>query len=339
MECQNDEGSSNETSFEHQMNQAIETASTAIPAEANVWRNLIKKEFQLLETTEPYLSIGSLEESTVIMSITHENNMVTNKTKTNKNKTETATQRKRRLEKVKEKYRTKRAKKSEGESHNRLHTRREHLASETQSNRERQREFLASETPEKNEARLNNQLCVAGYATQQRGAESQLQTFENAINTHCVYTTVSVDRLFCVPKISLESLKDYLLCIQNLQGQVGIVVVTERMENLSITREFTISRKVYSALRWLTLDEIAEELEAGEDPGDIILFPPDDGVVTDEDSGDENEANILHLSSRMLRSQVEIQNRPSISGDNCLDNLEEEEEVEVPAPKKKKKIL
>ncbi|GBP57432.1 PiggyBac transposable element-derived protein 3 [Eumeta japonica] len=88
--------------------------------------------------------------------------------------------------------------------------------------------------------------------------------------------------------------------------------------------------------RPLTLDEIAEELEAGEDPGDIILFPPNDGVVTDEDSGDENEANILHLSSRMLRSQVEIQNRPSISGDNCLDNLEEEEEVEVPAPKKKK---
>ncbi|GBP48511.1 hypothetical protein EVAR_16180_1 [Eumeta japonica] len=87
--------------------------------------------------------------------------------------------------------------------------------------------------------------------------------------------------------------------------------------------------------RPLTLDEIAEELEAGR-TGDIILFPPDDGVVTDEDSGDENEANILHLSSRMLRSQVEIQNRPSISGDNCLDNLEEEEEVEVPAPKKKK---
>ncbi|XP_049315757.1 piggyBac transposable element-derived protein 3-like [Bactrocera dorsalis] len=46
----------------------------------------------------------------------------------------------------------------------------------------------------------------------------------------------------------------------------------------------------------------------------------------------------FYISSRMLRSQVEIQKRPSISGDNCLDNLEEEgEEVEVPAPKKKKK--
>ncbi|TLM45194.1 hypothetical protein FEC35_19145 [Acinetobacter baumannii] len=36
-------------------------------------------------------------------------------------------------------------------------------------------------------------------------------------------------------------------------SQVGIVVVTERLENLNITREFTISReKFYSALRWLT---------------------------------------------------------------------------------------
>ncbi|XP_057666794.1 piggyBac transposable element-derived protein 2-like [Diorhabda carinulata] len=85
----------------------------------------------------------------------------------------------------------------------------------------------------------------------------------------------------------------------------------------------------------LTLDEIAEELLAEEDPGDIILFPPDDGVVTDEDSGDENEANILHLPSRMLRSQVELQNRPSTSGENRMNDLEEEE-IDVPAPKKKK---
>ena len=91
---------------------------------------------------------------------------------------------------------------------------------------------------------------------------------------------------------------------------------------------FTFSR--------LTLDEIAEELPAEEDPGDIILFPPDDGVVTDEDSGDENEANILHLPSRMLRSQVELQNRPSTSGENRMDDLNEEE-IDVPAPKKKKK--
>ncbi|CAG5055549.1 unnamed protein product [Parnassius apollo] len=35
-------------------------------------------------------------------------------------------------------------------------------------------------------------------------------------------------------------------------SQVGIIVVTERLENLNITREFTICReKVYSALRWL----------------------------------------------------------------------------------------
>lgn len=84
----------------------------------------------------------------------------------------------------------------------------------------------------------------------------------------------------------------------------------------------------------MTLDEIAEELQLGEDPGEIILFPPGDGEVTDEDSGDENEANMLHLPSRMLRSQVEVQNRPSTSGQ--VHGLEEEE-IDATVPKKKKK--
>ncbi|CAG4943784.1 unnamed protein product [Parnassius apollo] len=84
----------------------------------------------------------------------------------------------------------------------------------------------------------------------------------------------------------------------------------------------------------LTLGEIVEVLQAEEDQGDIILFPPDDGDVTDEDSADENEANILHLPSRMLRSQVETQNHLSMSGEN-LD--EEEEEESMPARKKMKK--
>ena len=89
----------------------------------------------------------------------------------------------------------------------------------------------------------------------------------------------------------------------------------------------------------MTLDEIAEELHAEEDLGDIILFPPDDGEVTDEDSGDENDASILHLSSRMLRSQVERQNRPSVSGENYVHDEEEEVEISVPKKKKKKNIL
>ncbi|XP_018802138.1 PREDICTED: piggyBac transposable element-derived protein 1-like [Bactrocera latifrons] len=47
---------------------------------------------------------------------------------------------------------------------------------------------------------------------------------------------------------------------------------------------------------------------------------------------------LLMMVCRMLQTPVEIQKRLSISGDNCLDNLEEEGvEVEVPAPKKKKK--
>ncbi|CAK1541427.1 unnamed protein product [Leptosia nina] len=88
--------------------------------------------------------------------------------------------------------------------------------------------------------------------------------------------------------------------------------------------------------RPLTLDEIVEELETGEDSGDIILFPPDDGAVTEEESGDENEANIIHLPSRMLRSQIEIQERRSTSNEN-RDLADEEEEIGVTSVQKKKK--
>lgn len=86
----------------------------------------------------------------------------------------------------------------------------------------------------------------------------------------------------------------------------------------------------------LTLDEIADMLNAGEDVGDIILFPPDDGEVTDEDSGDENEASISHLPGRMLRSKVELQNA-AISTENIVHNVEEEDEIIKTLPKKKKK--
>ncbi|CAG5052594.1 unnamed protein product [Parnassius apollo] len=81
------------------------------------------------------------------------------------------------------------------------------------------------------------------------------------------------------------------------------------------------------------IDEIVKALQAEKDSGDIILFPPNDGEITDEDSGDENEANIHHLSNRMLRSQVESQNRNSVSG----ENLDEEEKESMPARKKPKK--
>ncbi|XP_055910541.1 piggyBac transposable element-derived protein 2-like [Eupeodes corollae] len=80
--------------------------------------------------------------------------------------------------------------------------------------------------------------------------------------------------------------------------------------------------------------EVLEDLLSGEDPGDVILFPPNDGAVTDEDSRDENDADILHLPSRMLRSQVERQSRRSVSGGN---QEIEEDNVPAPAPKKKKK--
>lgn len=55
----------------------------------------------------------------------------------------------------------------------------------------------------------------------------------------------------------------------------------------------------------------------------------EDGVFTDEESEDENEANFLHLPSRMLRSEVEIQARPT--------NIEEEEWIENQEPARKKK--
>ncbi|GBP95975.1 PiggyBac transposable element-derived protein 1 [Eumeta japonica] len=106
-----------------------------------------------------------------------------------------------------------------------------------------------------------------------------------------------------------------------------------RIVTSAAVRQQTLIATLFTYYR-LMLDEITELL-AEEDPGDIILFSTD-GVVTDEDSGDGNEANILHIASRMLRSQVELQNRPSTSGDNRMDDMEEEEEIDVPAPKKKK---
>ncbi|KAL3277663.1 hypothetical protein HHI36_013009 [Cryptolaemus montrouzieri] len=87
--------------------------------------------------------------------------------------------------------------------------------------------------------------------------------------------------------------------------------------------------------RPLTFDEMAEELHAGEDPGDIILFPPDDGVVTDDDSRNVNEANVLQLPSRILLYQAELQTRPSVSPESSQEN--EAEEVERPVPKNRKK--
>ncbi|RVE43957.1 hypothetical protein evm_011389 [Chilo suppressalis] len=82
-----------------------------------------------------------------------------------------------------------------------------------------------------------------------------------------------------------------------------------------------IARKNFDAVRegrgsiiGLSLYECLLEVE--DDPGDIILFPPEDGAVTDVDSGDEIEANILHFPNRMLRSHVEIQNS-NISFTSC----------------------
>ncbi|KAI8117627.1 PiggyBac transposable element-derived protein 3 [Lucilia cuprina] len=92
----------------------------------------------------------------------------------------------------------------------------------------------------------------------------------------------------------------------------------------------------------LNLDEIVQILEAEDDPGDIILFPPEDGEVTDEDSGDENDTNFIHLPSRMLRSEVEVQTRPNRE-DNEVDQdaLQVSEHIadQEPVPKKKKKEL
>lgn len=90
----------------------------------------------------------------------------------------------------------------------------------------------------------------------------------------------------------------------------------------------------------MTLDEIVNLLEAEDENNidDIILFPPEDGDYTDEDSGGENDANQMHLPSRMLRSVVEVETR-STDTNNTAENEEEqiEEETEEPAKKKRKK--
>ena len=39
---------------------------------------------------------------------------------------------------------------------------------------------------------------------------------------------------------------------------------------------------------------------------EVIIFPPDDANDTDEDSDEENDGDLNHLSSRQLRSQAEV---------------------------------
>jgi hypothetical protein len=71
-----------------------------------------------------------------------------------------------------------------------------------------------------------------------------------------------------------------------------------------------------------------EELEA-ENPREgntfqseeIILIPSEDGEITEEDSGEENEADISHLPPRILRSHVEINNRIETSDINVRRNF------------------
>lgn len=54
----------------------------------------------------------------------------------------------------------------------------------------------------------------------------------------------------------------------------------------------------------MILNAIAVDLDSDKNLDNVILFRRDERIVTDSNSGDENEAGILHLPSRRLLSQV-----------------------------------
>lgn len=57
----------------------------------------------------------------------------------------------------------------------------------------------------------------------------------------------------------------------------------------------------------LELHQLEEELNCQENEVETVtLFPPQDGAITDEESGDEGEGDINHLPGRILRSEVEV---------------------------------
>ncbi|KAJ4442369.1 hypothetical protein ANN_03955 [Periplaneta americana] len=71
------------------------------------------------------------------------------------------------------------------------------------------------------------------------------------------------------------------------------------------------SSKQRNNVKCLKLHEIIEMVNDERPAADraieeIVLFPPEDGDRTDEESGDETETNMNHLPGRILRSTVEV---------------------------------
>ncbi|KAJ8914213.1 hypothetical protein NQ315_002840 [Exocentrus adspersus] len=63
--------------------------------------------------------------------------------------------------------------------------------------------------------------------------------------------------------------------------------------------------------RPMTLNELLEEaenLDINDDliPNEIIIFPPENNALTDEDSGDESNVEINNLPGGQLRAAAEL---------------------------------
>lgn len=59
----------------------------------------------------------------------------------------------------------------------------------------------------------------------------------------------------------------------------------------------------------------------------VIMHPPNEGRNSDEESGDEDEANVEHLHGNQLLAAVEM---------TTSERLEENVEIHVPSKKKRK---
>ncbi|GBP71770.1 hypothetical protein EVAR_58867_1 [Eumeta japonica] len=70
-----------------------------------------------------------------------------------------------------------------------------------------------------------------------------------------------------------------------------------------------------------------------------ILFPPHNGIVTNEDCGNENEATIIFFIFLVACFSNKTTNEPFIFGENILHNLKEDGgEIDDSPPKKKKLV-
>lgn len=93
----------------------------------------------------------------------------------------------------------------------------------------------------------------------------------------------------------------------------------------------------------LTLIELIDELENPESipvpPSGIIIFPPEDEILTDEDSGEEDNVAIENLPGAQLRAEAEYQITPVVDDEEDNDGFDSEDDLPLSGLIKRKRIM